>query len=156
MVGSHAELGREDLVPFNRAGGQITLRSRREVLPLLERVVAAMAERMYSDDDIFAVHVALEEALLNAIQHGNQDDPLRSVHVRFRVWRETVVLEVQDEGEGFDPLAVPDPHAAENRERISGRALMLMRHYMDWVRFSARGNLVAMCKCRDGLLTSRP
>jgi serine/threonine-protein kinase RsbW len=149
MVNIHAEVACQDVVPFNREAGQITLRSLPEIARVLERVTAAMGERMYSEDDIFAVHVALEEALINAIQHGNRDDPLRSVRVGFQVWRDSVVLEVQDEGEGFNPMEVANPLAKENLERLSGRGLLLMRHYMDWVRFNARGNLVAMCKYRD-------
>ncbi len=90
-----------------------------------------------------------KKRLINAIQHGNRDDPARSVHVGFQVWRESVVLEVQDEGEGFNLMEVANPLAKENLERLSGRGLLLMRQYMDWVRFNARGNLVAMCKYRN-------
>jgi len=59
-----------------------------------------------------------------------------------------VLAEVEDEGPGFDPGGVADPTAAENRERTDGRGLLLMRHYMTWVRFSARGNRVTLYKQR--------
>jgi serine/threonine-protein kinase RsbW len=112
-------------------------------------VAAAMADHLYSEKDVFAVRLALEEALVNAIRHGNHDDVARHVNVSYLVGPERVLVEVKDEGDGFDPGEVPDPLAPENLERSSGRGLHLMRTYMTWIRFNARGNCVTMCRSRE-------
>jgi serine/threonine-protein kinase RsbW len=96
--------------------------------------------------DIFSIKLALEEALINAIKHGNQMDRSKSVRVSYRVLPDRFEVHVTDEGAGFDPCDVPDPTAVENLERPCGRGLMLMRHYMSEVNFSGRGNCVVMSK----------
>jgi serine/threonine-protein kinase RsbW len=58
------------------------------------------------------------------------------------------LAEVQDQGPGFDPEAVPDPMAPENLDRPCGRGLLLIRHYTTWVRYHDCGNLVTLCKHR--------
>jgi serine/threonine-protein kinase RsbW len=149
MVGTTQAMPRADQTA--RRGGQVeTLCSRAEIPAAIEAVVRAMADQLYAERDIFAVRLALEEALVNAIRHGNQEDLSRHVNVSYLVGPERVLIEVQDEGEGFDPRAVPDPLAPENLERSSGRGLHLMRTYMTWVRYNGRGNCVTMCKSRNG------
>jgi serine/threonine-protein kinase RsbW len=102
----------------------------------------------YTERDIFSIKLALEEALVNAIKHGNQMDRNKNVHVHYRVNRDRFDVHITDEGPGFDPYDVPDPTAVENLERPSGRGLMLMRHYMSEVSYSASGNTVVMSKLR--------
>jgi serine/threonine-protein kinase RsbW len=133
-----------------RRGEQVeSLHGRAEIPRVSEKIVQLMAAQLYADKDIFAVRLALEEAIVNAIHHGNQDDLARRVNVRFLVGPEQVLVEVRDEGGGFDPKEVPDPLAPENLERCSGRGLYLMRTYMTWVRFNDQGNCVAMCKTKS-------
>ena len=125
------------------------VRSAGEVVPLVDRVAAAMEAEGYPEHDVFAMRLALEEALVNALKHGHRNDPGKQVQVRYDVTAERALAEVRDEGPGFDPDAVPDPLAAENLERPSGRGLLLMRHYLSWVRHNARGNAVTLCKRRS-------
>jgi serine/threonine-protein kinase RsbW len=108
-----------------------------------------MATAGYTEDDVFAVCLGLNEALLNAIQHGNGADPAKRVRVSYHVTAERLLAEVEDEGPGFDPDAVPDPRAPENLERLGGRGLLLMRTYLTWVRYNPQGNGVTLCKCRS-------
>jgi len=96
--------------------------------------------------EIFSIKLALEEALINAIKHGNQLDLTKKVRVLYRVAPGVFEVRVVDEGIGFDPGDVPDPTAVENLERPCGRGLMLMRHYMTEVCYSSSGNCVAMTK----------
>jgi serine/threonine-protein kinase RsbW len=139
---------RSDLT--SRRGGHLEIFSTRSEVPrVIQAVVDSMADQAYAAKDVFAVRLALEEALVNALKHGNQEDPTRSVRVSYLAGPERVLVEVQDEGDGFDPSDVPDPLTPENLERSSGRGLHLMRTYMTWVRFSNRGNCVTMCKCRS-------
>jgi serine/threonine-protein kinase RsbW len=99
-----------------------------------------------STHEVFSIKLALEEALINAIKHGNQMDPAKKVRVLYRVAPGFFEVRVVDEGNGFDPGDVPDPTAVENLERPCGRGLMLMRHYMSEVCYSSSGNCVAMSK----------
>jgi len=109
-------------------------------------VLARLHDLGYDEDHLFAVRLALEEALVNAMKHGNAFDPDRSVHVWYRASPERVEIRVADEGCGFDPATVPDPTSDENLERPCGRGIMLMRCYMDEVTFSPKGNEVSMIK----------
>ena len=98
------------------------------------------------EKDVFGIRLALEEALVNAIKHGNQMDRSKRVHVKYRLEGNRFEIVIRDEGGGFDPEDVPDPTAVENLERPCGRGLMLMRHYMSEVAFHGRGNCVCMTK----------
>lgn len=93
------------------------------------------------------VPVALTEALSNAILRGNRDDPAKRVRINARVDQATLVIEVIDEGSGFDMDAcLIDPTTPERLEKEDGRGLFLMRKLMDRVeRFAGRpGNVVRL------------
>jgi len=96
--------------------------------------------------DVFSIKLALEEALVNAIKHGNQMDRNKSVRITYRLLDDRFEICITDEGPGFDPADVPDPTAIENLERPCGRGLMLMKHYMTEVAYNECGNSVTMCK----------
>lgn len=86
------------------------------------------------------VPIALTEALANAILRGNGDDATKHVHVRVRLDASEIVLEVQDEGDGFEiDEYQPDPEASDWVEREDGRGLFLMRRLMDRVERVAGG-----------------
>ena len=115
----------------------------RRVQDEIERLLRAHEA---TEKDIFGIRLALEEALVNAIKHGNQMDRSRKVHICYRFLPDRFEVRITDEGQGFDPSDVPDPTAVENLERPCGRGLMLMRHYMTEVAYNDRGNSVAMAK----------
>jgi serine/threonine-protein kinase RsbW len=124
----------------------VSLRRGDEVNPLLDQVEAAMTELGYSPRDVIGLRLALEEAIVNGLGHGNGGDPSKQVVVRYLVGPEEVLGEVEDEGPGFDPERVPDPTAPKNLYKPSGRGLLLMRHFTTWVRYHGRGNRVTLCK----------
>ena len=99
--------------------------------------------------DVFSVHLAVEEALANAIKHGNHHDPGRSVRIRCLVSAERVRIEVADEGDGFSVSQVPNPTDPDRVEFPSGRGIMLMRSFMSSVEFNELGNQVTMEKRRS-------
>jgi serine/threonine-protein kinase RsbW len=105
----------------------------------------------FSDHEIFAIRLALEEALVNAIKHGNQMDHTKRVRVAYQIAPDRFEVQITDEGPGFDPVDVPDPTAPENIERPCGRGLLLMRHYMTEVAYHDRGRAVRMAKVRNGV-----
>ena len=115
---------------------------------VLDLVASAMESRGYDQKAVFGVRLAVEEALVNAVKHGNRHDPTKCVWASWHVGPNRVMIEIEDEGDGFDPRAVPDPCAPENLERSCGRGVYLMRHYMSSVRYNRRGNRVIMCKRR--------
>ncbi len=102
----------------------------------------------WPSDDIFAIHLAAEEALVNAVVHGNRLDPAKRVHVECHVSPQVVRLEITDEGEGFDPASVPDCTLEERLESPSGRGVMLMRSFMTRIEYNERGNSVLLEKRR--------
>jgi serine/threonine-protein kinase RsbW len=120
-----------------------------EVSPVIDRLVDGMVTAGYPDRDVFAVRLAVDEALSNAIQHAHRDDPSRAVRIGSLVETEQILLVIEDDGPGFDPESIPDPRAPENRERPGGRGVFLMRHYMTWVRYNERGNCVTLCRRRS-------
>jgi serine/threonine-protein kinase RsbW len=132
-----------------RPGARVSLRLSEEVVPLVERVVAAMTERGYSSDDVMGLRLALEEAVVNGLRHGNRGDPTKQVVVRYWVGPAEVLADVEDEGPGFDPRCVPDPTAPENLEKPGGRGLLMMRHFTTTVQFHGRGNRVTLRRIRQ-------
>ncbi|SFI39226.1 ATP-binding protein [Planctomicrobium piriforme] len=114
-----------------------------------ERILGMLETQGYSDRDVFGVKLSLEEALVNAIKHGNGMDPEKSVRVYCEVSSQQVLIVIEDEGEGFKPEDVPDPTDDDNLEKPSGRGLMLMRAFMTKVEYNDRGNRVELLKHRS-------
>jgi serine/threonine-protein kinase RsbW len=121
-----------------------------EVRRVQDEIEGALVTARYGDRDIFAIKLALEEALVNAIKHGNQMDPDKRVFVNYSVTGDRFDVKITDEGPGFNPADVPDPTAPENIERPCGRGLLLIRNFMTSVEYQGRGNVVAMSKLRNG------
>lgn len=128
----------EVVIPSETAAGQA----------VQERIISALERFEFPDRDVFGVRLALEEAIVNAIKHGNRMDPDKQVKVVCRVDRDSIFVEIEDEGPGFDPGDVPDPTAEENLERPCGRGIMLMRAFMNRVEYAGRGNRVILEKSR--------
>lgn len=118
-------------------------------LEVQERIVSALEERGYPMKDCFSVRLALEEALVNAIKHGNGMDPTKFVFISWEVGDDLVKVSIEDQGKGFDPSELPDPTLEENLERSSGRGVMLIHHYMSSVDYNAKGNKIMMTKTRS-------
>jgi serine/threonine-protein kinase RsbW len=117
----------------------------RRVQDMIENALLAQA---YEEREVFSIKLALEEALVNAIKHGNQMDRSKQVRIHYHVRSDRFDIAIVDEGKGFDPEDVPDPMAVENLERPCGRGLLLMRHYMTEVTFHAPGNRLTMSMIR--------
>jgi serine/threonine-protein kinase RsbW len=116
---------------------------------VVEQVLAEIESAGFADMALFAVRLALDEALANAIRHGNNSDESKNVTVSYEIDDEAFEVSICDEGPGFDPDSVPDPTLDENLERPCGRGVMLMRAYMTEVSFNESGNCVHMIKRKD-------
>lgn len=99
----------------------------------------------YGADTTFAIRIALEEAIVNAIKHGNRLDRSKKVKIEARVSPTRAEIVIEDEGEGFDRARVPDPCCAENLHKCSGRGILLIESYMN-SEWSQGGRRVRMVK----------
>lgn len=100
-----------------------------------ERAEAFAKKAGLDDDSACQVAMVTREAAANAILHGNKSDPEKLLTVTFDLSGEALKIQLADEGEGFDPGAVPDPLSPEGLLRSSGRGIFLMRAIMDEVHF---------------------
>jgi len=116
---------------------------------VFERILAELKANNFSEDDIFAVHLAVEEAFLNAVKHGSKMDPNKEITIHYSIGADEVEISMTDQGNGFDPNIVPDPRCGENLYKTDGRGLFLMRSYMDRVEYNKRGNRVRMVKYKN-------
>lgn len=115
---------------------------------VLDNVLEQLASQNWGERDIHGIHLALEEALVNAIRHGNRSDETKHVHVSCRLSADRLWVCIRDEGAGFNPDDVPDPTDDEHIEIPSGRGIMLMRAFMSRVEYNELGNCVTMEKQR--------
>jgi serine/threonine-protein kinase RsbW len=95
------------------------------------------------------IELALREAIVNAIRHGNKEDCRKLVHLQFVCSDDAFTMTIEDQGSGFDPTAVANPLDAEHLLNPSGRGIFLMRSLMDEVQFAGSptgGTLVCMTK----------
>ena len=110
-----------------------------------------MTDDGYSDTEIYRVRLSLEEALVNAHKHGNGGDWDKRLLMRYHVGADGVVVQVEDEGPGFDPTLVPDPLAPENLERPSGAACSSCERTCRASAITSSGNTICLCKHRRGV-----
>ncbi len=92
------------------------------------------------------VKLALDEALCNAIRHGNKDEFNKKVIIVVNVSPNKLEVNISDEGEGFDVSQLPDPKDPENLSKVGGRGVLLMGYYMDEVKYNNKGNEVVLVK----------
>jgi CheY-like chemotaxis protein/anti-sigma regulatory factor (Ser/Thr protein kinase) len=149
--------------------------------PILIRALVALVQRNLADMSLgdegrrMRGSIALEEALTNALYHGNLDisselrqqgdgeayartaeerryhPPYRDrrIHVQVKLSRSEALYVIRDEGKGFDPATLPDPTDPANMEKASGRGLLLIRTFMDRVAFNEAGNQITMVMCHE-------
>jgi serine/threonine-protein kinase RsbW len=117
------------------------------ISPLVDRLMQLIEGSRCVPGEEPAVELALREAVSNAVVHGNRMDAHKLVQVRCRCeLRKGVSIIVRDQGQGFDPNAVPDSLAVENLEAAHGRGIALMRLSMDELTFRRNGTEVHMRK----------
>lgn len=111
-------------------------------------VVDVMASREWPARDIFRVQLAFDEAIVNAIRHGNRFDPNKTVDVEIQCNCETIQIRITDQGAGFDPSSIPDPREDELLEVPGGRGVLLIHELMTSVQYNDVGNEVLMLKVK--------
>jgi serine/threonine-protein kinase RsbW len=129
---------------------RLTIPSEVRLVDLVHTVAEKLAGIVGLDDEEgLNAALAVREALINAIVHGNRSDPALDVEVTLVGSASGLEARVVDRGGGFDPVATPDPRAGDNRLKTSGRGLLLIRAFVDDVRFrylEGRGMEVTLIK----------
>ena len=113
----------------------------------VQQRILDLAERHgFTAQSLFALKIAMEEALVNAIKHGNKLDPQKHVIIEAAITPTEAEICIEDEGPGFDRSEVPDPLAEENLEKSSGRGILLIESYMSQVQWDRGGRRLRMIK----------
>lgn len=106
----------------------------------------------FGDEAVFAIDLAVREAVINAVKHGNQLDETKPVEISFSNLDKGFEVVIRDFGEGFDVDGIPDPTNAENLLKANGRGILFMRNFMEeveWFQHPQGGTVVKMCKLRS-------
>jgi serine/threonine-protein kinase RsbW len=118
---------------------------RARISKLIDSILSIAEEKGFGSSSIFAIRLAIEEAITNAFEHGHEGlEKSLSIQVDYSVSSTLIEIAVEDQGPGFSPSALPDPTLQENLSKPSGRGVMLMQAYMSEVLFNAKGNRVKM------------
>ena len=137
---------------------EVVLESNLENVEQAEEAARTVCKQVGFDEETeFRIEMAVHEAVINAIHHGNKEDPSKKVYIKFIVSEDRLEVRVQDEGIGFNPGEVPDPLAKENLLNISGRGIFLVRKFMDEFRVESspgKGTEVIMIKLLDSRIQS--
>jgi serine/threonine-protein kinase RsbW len=129
---------------------ELELESGLESVDFAEAAILREAQAVgFDEDELHKIGISVRECMVNAVVHGNRYNARKKVYVKVSRTPDRIAISVGDEGEGFDPAAIPDPLANENLLRFSGRGIMLMRAFMDEFEVSLRepkGTEVRMVK----------
>jgi serine/threonine-protein kinase RsbW len=118
---------------------ELTIPSRLEELEAVQRLIGEATTAFgISDDMAYWMELTVSESVINAIRHGNQCDPAKNARVSISFDGETVEIIVEDQGEGFNFEDLADPTQAENLLKPCGRAILIIRSFMDEVKLSHR------------------
>ncbi|MFK7758702.1 MAG: ATP-binding protein [Phycisphaerales bacterium] len=121
------------------------LNDRQKITEFIESILALASQAGMKDAAIFAVRLAIEEAITNAFVHGHKNLPADlTVRVEYKIQPGDLHISIQDQGPGFVPEKLPDPTLAENLSKPFGRGVMLMNAYMTEVSYNESGNQVIM------------
>jgi serine/threonine-protein kinase RsbW len=119
------------------------------IAEVYQQILPGLKANNFSEEDIFAIHLAVEEAFINAIKHGNKNEPSKAVKIDYAIEADKIEICMTDEGSGFDPEVIPDPRYGDNLYKPAGRGMLLMKSFMDVVEYNSQGNSVRMIRYRE-------
>jgi len=143
---------------MHRDNVSYTLDSTLETVNSAEETAGRMAaEAGFNDEDVMKISMAVREAAVNAVLHGNAYDPKKKVTLAFERTSKDLVIVIRDQGKGLDASKIPDPLAPENLMKTSGRGIFLIRSFMDVVEIhpSQSGTELKMIKHVHGDVESK-
>ncbi len=122
---------------------RIEIPSLTENIRMIESFIDNAKEKYHLNDDIYGnIMIAVTEAVINAIKHGNHNDSSKNVALSLSFNDSVIKFRVEDEGQGFEYDKLPDPTAPENIDKPGGRGIFLMKHLADEVSFAEKGRIV--------------
>ncbi|HWP44410.1 MAG TPA: ATP-binding protein [Blastocatellia bacterium] len=131
---------------------ELSIDSKLEFVEMIASVTKSVTAKMeFDEDDASWIELAVHEAVINAITHGNKSAEDKQVDVRFVIEQDSLTVHVRDRGEGFDPSTLPNPLDPDNLLNPSGRGIFYMRTFMDEVEYSTHhegGSIVRLTKYR--------
>lgn len=119
-----------------------------DILDYLMRRVEKIGVVNAENSNLF---IALDEAFVNAVKHGNKFDTTKLVRIAAEISAKEARFTIEDEGEGFNVAEIPDPRNVENLFKASGRGVLIIHNVMDAVQYNERGNRVTMIKKSENL-----
>jgi serine/threonine-protein kinase RsbW len=124
----------------------LTFPSTSDSLHLVEGLIDEISAEMHLDEDYYGnILIAVTEAVNNAINHGNKQDPNKTVSFVFTENDDhSISFRITDQGSGFDFENIPDPTSPENIEKVNGRGVFLMKQLSDGVTFDDNGRVVEL------------
>ena len=109
-----------------------TLDSTLETVDNAEQAANEIATQIgFTEEEVLQIAMAVREAAVNAVLHGNAYDPAKKVNLEFERMGDDLIITIRDQGKGLDPSKIPDPLAPENLLKTSGRGIFLIRSFMD-------------------------
>lgn len=114
----------------------------------LESFLLALRDAGWDGRDFFHVQMASEEALVNAVTHGNKQSPDKQVEIELHISPDQVNMRIKDEGSGFCLEDLPDPRSEDRLEMVHGRGVLLIQQMMSEVKYVGCGNEVIMVRRR--------
>lgn len=103
----------------------------------------------YDDNALFSIRLAMDEALINALKHGNHNDSTKTLKISYDADDKRVMISVEDEGNGFDHRNILDPTRGESLRRTHGRGIFLVRQFMHEISFNEKGNRISFAYHRE-------
>jgi len=139
---------------------EVTLESDLKNVEVAEEITRRVAGTAgFDEDEQQRIEMAVHESMINAIWHGNKNDPSKSVWLQFTIHRDRLEIRIRDQGNGFDPHRIPDPLENDNLLNVSGRGIFLIRAFMDEFKVenvNGAGTEVTMVKhLRSGIQTKQ-
>jgi serine/threonine-protein kinase RsbW len=123
----------------------LKISSKIENLRKVEKLVDDLSTEYNISADVYGnILIAALEAANNAILHGNKLDENKNVAITFKIEKDKLYIQIDDEGFGFDYKNVPDPTAPENIENVNGRGIFLMEKLSDKIEFTRNGASVQL------------
>ena len=107
-----------------------------------KEIISDLERKGYDDNAIFSIRLAMDEALINGLKHGNKNNPNQCLKINYAADDNAVKISVEDEGEGFNYQNLADPTEKDYLRRPHGRGIFLIRKFMNKVEFNKKGNCI--------------
>jgi len=118
----------------------------KNILPVALEIFQKLKSEGIKEDLLFDVRLCLEEAMVNAIKHGNKEDKKKQVYITIEFTKHAIKITVKDQGKGFSYKDIASPIKGKNMKKPSGRGIFLIKKLMDSVEFSDGGSIIKMVK----------